>query len=181
MAQDWYQGVNFTARMVESLDSFSQTSKCGLTPDRALAMTEAELREYANACFRVGRFKHAQESVPVFQLALFLRAFEGLDHVRWTFLEHERLTGEEGQRDLAALVQRLGLRRKDGVKRAGRNGQACQLQGGHHMSFSRSGGGRTQQTFDRPRLESLFEPWFRQLKQLALRSQKTHDALVLLN
>jgi hypothetical protein len=174
---DFVQGTrNFTTLIEDQFRTFS-TGTCPLPPRAALSMTEAELRNYTFRCHRPWKFAYAAESVPVFQLALFLKAFESIRNVKWVFLQQERLIGDElNSPDLAQLVQMLGLTNSSGPVKID-DQKACRSSRTIN-SYSRSASG-SKATFDRPRVAALFEPWHRTLKDLVLQSRATHGSTVL--
>lgn len=65
--------------------------ECAPPPQRALTMDAPALEGVVRRCFSLRRFQYAAESVPVYQLALYLRRLPPSPSVRWTVLRYEAL------------------------------------------------------------------------------------------
>jgi hypothetical protein len=143
---------------------------CSLPPSSALSLAGEELEAYVLRCFRLGpgSYAYAAESVPVFQLALFMRSFP---EANWTFIQFEHLFSRTANVSLLQLGQRLFSFHPKPASQAHETclGAAVSMMGGVRHSSARS----LTPRYNRSRLDALFAPWYRTLLELVLRSNST--------
>ncbi|EOD31002.1 hypothetical protein EMIHUDRAFT_203064 [Emiliania huxleyi CCMP1516] len=126
--------------------------ECAPPPQRALTMDAPALEGVVRRCFSLRRFQYAAESVPVYQLALYLRRLPPSPSVRWTVLRYEALYASGTPAD--CTPERMA-HRKQYRNRA------------------------VSPSYDRPRLDRAFAPWYDALLQLAARAGGNATAAVL--
>ena len=140
---------------------------CTLPPQAALHMGLDELTEYvlARGCTSVWKFSYAANSVPVFQLALFLRSFP---KAMWTFVRYEQLL-RGGPGNMRLLASRLGVDLDEGAP-------SCRFKrqrGSSRVSFVKHDERAARPSFDHNRVGALFAPWHQALVALAEQSRAT--------
>ena len=140
-------------------------------------MSERELERHVLACVRprsLPSFEYVIESLPVFQLALFLRAFS---LAQWTIVEYSAvfptLSRPEAYDPEAwgQLLTRLGLPQHSRQTPACFFGEGSRAMKSYGRGWEVAPG--AAQSYDHRRLSAMLEPWHTVLRELVARSNAT--------
>jgi len=170
---DVHDHMNFTHIIARELAAMS---RCAPPPHKALTMSVAQLEETVRSCFALKRFQYASESVPVFQLALFLKSFPPSTTVRWSFLRFEDLyAGRRTDCDCSLSEGVFALHSRESS--CARRDPSSDLARRERLASSRAPARQYRNhtmapSFDRIKLERAFAPWYDALLRLVARTSK---------